>query len=89
VSRHPTLEKKVEGGWGGGGGGGGLRLKPARKSQFLETNKNNEYVVQNAQSLRQNNVVSARKLAFTYNNLITKFQGVFSNVHFSLQKGDV
>ena len=52
------------------GGGGGLRLKPTRKTGFLTTNQNNKFLVQNAQSSRQNNKVSLSKVlnvfAFRY-----------------------
>jgi len=65
------------------GGGGGKRLKPTRKLAFLTTNQNNKFLVQTAQNLNQNNAVSARQFAFTYNNLITNFQGVFRNADFS------
>ena len=49
------------------GGGGGLRLKPTRKTGFLTTNQNNKFLVQDAQSLNQNDRIFTSKLfAFRY-----------------------
>ena len=51
------------------GGGGGLNGYLALKKHLLKKTLKND--------------ASARKLAFTYNNLIKKLQGVFRNADFS------
>jgi len=84
---------------GGGGLNGLLSLteKPrsARLNECYGIHKNNKFLVQNAQNLNLNNKVFLskfafgciksfkNKLAFTYNNLIKKLQGVFRNADFS------
>jgi len=86
--------------WGGGGGLNGLLSltgKPhsARLNECYGIHKNNKFLVQYAQKLKQNNKdflskfdfgyvnFFKNKLAFTYNNFIKKLQGVFRNADFS------
>ena len=85
--------------WGGGGLNGLLSLTKkshsARLNECYGIHKNNKFLVQNAQDPKKNNKVFLsnfafgyvksfkNNFAFTYNNLITKLQGVFRNADFS------
>jgi len=86
-------------GGGGGGLRCSLKTtkKPRRErlNECYGIHKHNKFLVQNAQKLKQNNKdflsifafgcikPFKTKLAFTYNNLINKIQGVFRNADFS------